>query len=250
VSAPTPPTAFRHEAHGAVTSTNDLVRARAEAGEPEGLVISAEIQTAGRGRQGRSWDSPRGNLYASFLLRPRASLAEAASLSPLLALAVAEAIAEATAGRVQPRVKWPNDILVGRSKLAGILLEGEAAADGRARYLVAGIGANLVSHPPDGAFRSTSLAALGVGDVGPLDLLGVLTPAVARRYATWRATGFAGQRADWLARALAVGSEVTVRQGDDLRRGRFADLGEDGSILLENDAGCLERVTAGELFFA
>lgn len=239
---------FRLERHASLPSTNDRARAAAEQGEPEGLWILAEEQTAGRGRLGRSWRSPRGNFHGSLLLRPDRPLAECASLSLVAALAVAEAVEALTAGRVRPRVKWPNDVLVGRAKLAGILPEAIAAADGRCTALILGIGANLAHHPEDLDRPATSLAALGEPAPRIETFLEVLCGPLEACYARWREGGFAALREAWLARAVGLGEPVRLAVGGVVHEGRLADLGRDGSILLESPMGCLERFGTGELF--
>ncbi|BCX19034.1 MAG: biotin--[acetyl-CoA-carboxylase] ligase [Geminicoccaceae bacterium] len=239
---------FRVERHARVASTNDLARAAAERGEPEGLWILAEVQTAGRGRQGRSWSSPAGNFHGSLLLRPTRPLGECATLSLVAALAVAEAVETLCEGRIRPRVKWPNDVLVGRAKLAGILPEAIAAPDGSCAALILGIGVNLAHHPTDLDRPATSLAALGE-PVPTLEAFAELLSApLAARYALWQREGFGALREAWLARAVGLGEPVRLAVGELVHEGRLADLGRDGSILLESPAGCLVRFTAGELF--
>lgn len=242
--------AFRREHHDSVASTNDLARAAAERGEAEGLWILAGEQTAGRGRQGRSWHSPAGNFYGSLVLRPPRPLAECATLSLVAALAVAEAVEALTDRRLRPRVKWPNDVLVGRAKLAGILPEAIATADGACAALILGIGVNLAHHPEDLDRPATSLAALGEPVPTPEAFLAALEGPLAARYGRWLDAGFAALRDDWLARAVGLGEPVRLLVGGELHEGRLADLGRDGSILLEKPAGCLERFTTGELFLA
>lgn len=237
------PGGFRLERLWTVASTNDVARSRGEAGEPEGLVVTAVEQTAGRGRYGRNWTSPAGNLYLSLLLRPNVPLADTGSVSLILALAMAEAIEDATEGRLQPRVKWPNDLLLDRAKIAGILLEGDP------RFLVAGIGVNLKFSPEGAPYPVGSLAAAGEEGVTPDFLLAAFLERLRPRYDRWRDSGFSGQRTEWLARAAGIGEPAVLRLGTEERRGTLADVGEDGSILLANAMGCMERFTAGELFF-
>jgi len=239
---------FRLERYARVPSTNDLARAAAERGEPEGLWIVADEQTAGRGRQGRSWRSPAGNFHGSLLLRPTRPLGECATLSLVAALAVAEAVEALAAGRLRPRVKWPNDVLVGRAKLAGILPEALATADGSCAALILGIGANLAHHPEDVDRPATSLAAAGEPVPSPESFLDALAGPLARRYALWQTGGFAAVREAWLARAVGLGEPVRLALGEVVHEGRLADLGRDGSILLESPTGCLQRFTTGELF--
>ena len=240
---------FRLESHAEVGSTNDLARARAVAGEAAGLVIQADAQTRGRGRFGRNWASPAGNLYASFLLRPGGPLAEAATLSLVAGLAVAEALDPLVDDPARLRLKWPNDVLLDGRKLAGILLEGADDGRGAAAWIVVGLGLNLAWSPAD-LPHTVSLAAAAGRQVGPSAFLGALAPILGARLKAWHAHGFAGLREAWLARALGIGSEVTLRVGAEQVRGLLADLGEDGSILIENELGCLNHYSAGELFFS
>jgi BirA family biotin operon repressor/biotin-[acetyl-CoA-carboxylase] ligase len=239
---------FRVERHASVASTNDLARAAAERGEPEGLWIVADVQTEGRGRQGRRWQSPAGNFHGSLLLRPSRPLGECATLSLVAALAVAEAVEALAAGRLRPRVKWPNDVLVGRAKLAGILPEALATADGSCAALILGIGVNLRHHPTDLDRPATSLAGLDEPVSSVEAFLEALAEPFARRYALWQTGGFAAVREAWLARAVGLGEPVRLVLGEVVHEGRLADLGRDGSILLESRTGCLTRFSTGELF--
>jgi BirA family biotin operon repressor/biotin-[acetyl-CoA-carboxylase] ligase len=234
---------------GRVDSTNTRARELAESGAADGTLVVAVEQTGGRGRHGRRWHSPPGNFYGSLILRPKAKLADTASLSLVIGLAALEAV-EAVAGqRVDVTVKWPNDLLLHGRKLAGILLEGAADADGRCSWLVAGLGVNLASHPDAPAYPSASLDEAGLGEVTPDAFLAAYLAALSRHLPVWRAEGFAPFRNPWLARAAGLGRPVALRVGDIEHRGVLADLGLDGSILVESPAGCLDRFTAGELFF-
>jgi BirA family transcriptional regulator, biotin operon repressor / biotin---[acetyl-CoA-carboxylase] ligase len=243
------PGGFRLRRYEEVASTNDLLREAALAGEPEGLWIVASRQTAGRGRHGRRWASPSGNFHGSVLVSPNCALARAASLSLVAALAVAEAVHGLTGGDLAPRLKWPNDVLVGRSKLAGILLESVAIPGAEHARLIIGMGINLAVHPLDADYPTTSLKALGHEAVTAEQAYPALAGSFAHRLAQWRRGGFGALRRAWLDAAFGLGSTVTLRIGEQQRQGRFADLGEDGSLLLENPMGCLERFSAGELFF-
>lgn len=238
---------FRVERRDKVASTNDLARAAAERGEPEGLLVLAREQTAGRGRQGRSWSSPPGNFYGSLLLRPCRPLAEVATLSLVAGLAVAEAVERLAGARLRASVKWPNDVLVGRAKLAGILPEAIVSGDGRCTGLVLGIGVNLAHHPEGLGRPTTSLAALGLPPPCPEEFLAAFEPCFAERYARWQEGGFAVLRAAWLARAVGLGERVRLEASGQIHEGRLLEVGEDGSILLETEPGARRRFTAGEL---
>jgi BirA family biotin operon repressor/biotin-[acetyl-CoA-carboxylase] ligase len=235
---------FTVETLPAVGSTNDVVRERALAGAPEGLVIRAEEQLAGRGRHGRGWASPPGNLYASLLLRPARPLTEAASLSLVVGLSLAEAIA--AAGPLDPRLKWPNDVLLDGAKLAGILLEnvGDTAAT---PVLVAGFGVNVASCPEGLPYPVTTLAAAGLA-LPPAALLDRFLDSFARDYERWTEAGFAALRDRWLARAQGLGAPAGVKVGERAVTGRFVDVDAAGRLVLET-AGGRRTLSAGELFF-
>jgi BirA family biotin operon repressor/biotin-[acetyl-CoA-carboxylase] ligase len=237
--------AFTVETLPAVGSTNDIVRERALAGVPEGLVIRAEQQLAGRGRHGRGWASPPGNLYASLLLRPARPLAEAASLSLVVGLSLAEAIA--AAGKLDPRLKWPNDVLLDGAKLAGILLE-NVGDQPEAPVLVAGFGVNIRSAPAGLPYPAATLEAAGL-DLPPADLLSRFLDTFARDYERWTAAGFAALRDRWLARARGLGEQAGVKAGERAITGRFVDVDPAGHLVLETSAG-RRTLNAGELFFA
>jgi BirA family transcriptional regulator, biotin operon repressor / biotin---[acetyl-CoA-carboxylase] ligase len=241
---------FRVERHASLPSTNDAAREAAQLGEPEGLLVLAAEQTAGKGRHGRAWASPAGNLHASLLLRPRVPLAEAATVSLVVALAVADAASRVLDDPDRVRVKWPNDVLLDGAKLAGVLLEGGDDGAGGCAWLVAGVGLNLAHAPGPGEVPYAAAALAGAGPrLAPDEFLGLWLPEMRYRLDAWAAGGFAALRGDWLGRAHGLGRPASLRLGGELVRGRFADLGEDGSVLIENELGCLARYSAGELFF-
>ncbi|HMK67267.1 MAG TPA: biotin--[acetyl-CoA-carboxylase] ligase, partial [Stellaceae bacterium] len=161
-------------------STNDEAKRLADAGAPAWTVITAEIQRAGRGRRGRTWESPAGNLYMSAILRPAANLAAAAQLGFAAALAVGEALLPVLPSERILQYKWPNDVLVDGSKIAGILLEAAGNGAEGAAWVIVGIGVNLASHPQETSYPATSLATLGAV-VTP----GTVLPNVAEALRRW-----------------------------------------------------------------
>jgi BirA family biotin operon repressor/biotin-[acetyl-CoA-carboxylase] ligase len=191
--------------------------------------------------------SPRGNLYASLLLRPKVGLAEAATISLVAALALGDALARVAEEEEVVAVKWPNDVLLDGAKVAGILLEA-VEEGGRCAWLIVGLGVNVGSAPSDLPYAATSLAAAGIA-VTPDELLRLWLAELRYRLNAWEANGFAAMRQDWLERAHGLGGTARLRLGDELVTGRFADLDTDGAVLLENELGCLTRYTAGELVF-
>jgi BirA family transcriptional regulator, biotin operon repressor / biotin---[acetyl-CoA-carboxylase] ligase len=234
--APVLPDGWTLVALESVGSTNDEAARLAEAGAPEGTVVWSREQTGGRGRRGRHWVSPIGNLYTSTILRPAGSAARAAELGFVAALAVADVV---PAGR-EVRLKWPNDVLVDGGKVAGILPE--SAIGQRGEHVVLGIGVNVGFAPqlPDMRYPG---AALG-GSVE--EALEQLTASLALRLAQWRREGFATIRAAWLAKAGPLGLEVDVKLGEELVRGRFAGMDREGALLLDTPAGP-RKIVAGEL---
>lgn len=245
---------FEVRSYDSLGSTSDEAFRLAREGAPHGTVVIAREQTAGRGRTGRGWQSPPGNLYLSVLLRLDLPTARAAELSFVVALAVAETVDSWLPGRA--RLKWPNDVLVDGAKIAGILIE---QADG---VTVLGIGVN-VAHCPSGlSYRTTALlpVMLGAGrpptpfsaeDVGARakrehdDVVRVreaLLRVLARRLASWRADGFAPVRAAWLDRAHPVGTRLRTHAAE----GSFAGIDADGALLLDTPKGRV-RVVGGEV---
>ena len=194
-----------------VGSTNDVVRGLAEAGEPAGLFVRAERQTAGRGRHGRSWQSPPGNLYASLLLRPTRPPAEVASLSLVAALALAEAIERVSGGRIAPRLKWPNDLQIDGAKLAGILLEMAADGQGGCAWLIMGIGVNVGWAPAGRSALSRDLPDRPGLQRHAAAVAGGAVPQPCGRGSTIGiATASRRLREDWLARAAGRGSPASI----------------------------------------
>src|SRR5215467_4755732 len=214
-------------AHEVLGSTNTEALQLARHGERGPLWVTAERQSAGRGRRGRAWISPPGNLYASLLLTEPAAAEHWPQLSFVAALAIHDAVVE-IAGDLKPRlaIKWPNDLLLAGAKFAGILIEGE----GDVNAVAVGIGINCASHPADTDFPATDLAAAGA-TVSPPTLLSALSIKMLGRIAQWNAgEGFSTIRTDWLARASGVGEHVRVRLAERELAGRFEALDEAGFL--------------------
>lgn len=232
--------------HDTLGSTNDAAAAAARAGDPGGLWVVARSQTGGRGRGGRTWVSPPGNLYASLLLREPCAPALAPQLGFVAGVALHAAmslVTAATPGRLA--LKWPNDLLLDGAKVAGILVEGSSG--GGQTFVVIGIGVNIASHPSDTPYPATDLAAAGLA-TAPDTLFGALSDALATGLARWQSgAGFADVRRAWLAAAGGVGQTVTVRRPDGERRGIFVDLDADGRLLLA-EAGQTHAISAGDVF--
>jgi BirA family biotin operon repressor/biotin-[acetyl-CoA-carboxylase] ligase len=233
--------------HETLSSTNTEALALARRGETDTLWVTARQQTAGRGRRGSEWISAPGNLYATLLLVDPCAPENAAELSFVAALAAHDAVAECAAAlRAELTLKWPNDVLCGGKKLAGILVEGEGVDAGLA--VAIGIGVNCKHHPSQTSYPATDLAAAGA-DVSAADLFGALSETTARRLAQWhRGTGFASIRCDWLERGCGIGGEMRVRLPDREFFGRCEGLDARGRLLLRLADGNLRTITAGDVF--
>ena len=229
-------------------STNDEAKMRAEAGAPDGAVVWARQQRAGRGRRGRTWVSPPGNLYLSVILRPSCEARSVAQLSFVAALAVHDLVEGLLPGRA--RCKWPNDILMDGGKVAGILLESALGPVGQVEWVVLGIGVNIASHPGlAGAMTSTSLAAAGAPLLAPEEALPPLLAALSRRRGAWETQGFTAVRDAWLARAYGLGGPVTVANGDRKLVGTFEGLDSEGALVLAQADAPPISIAAGDVYF-
>jgi len=221
-----------------VGSTNAEALARGRAGERGPLWITAQTQTAGRGRRGRAWVSEPGNLFATLLLTDPASPECAPQLSFVAALATHDAIAAlAPAIATRLALKWPNDVLLDGAKLAGILIE----AEGTPLIVAVGVGVNCRHHPDGTDHPATDLA----GAVTAVALFAALSDAMVRRLTEWQA-GFASIRAAWLERAAR--GELRARLGARELTGRFETLDDAGRLMLRMPDGSLEVIAAGEVF--
>lgn len=240
---------FRHEALGLVASTNAECLARARQGDPGNLWITATAQSGGRGRRGRAWVSEPGNLYASLLLIDPAPLGEAASLPLAVALAVHDAVrAVLPPGSAPVEIKWPNDILIGRRKTCGILIEGERLQDGR-QAVVIGIGINIAFRPDLANYPVTSLSEHGVS-AAPEEVFARLFAAMAEALALWNAgSGIADVVARWREAACGIGEKITVNLTDRSISGHFSGIDDKGLLLLTRDDGARMTIAAGDVFF-
>ena len=230
-------------------STQDLARAEARAGRVGPLWIMARRQTAGRGRRGRVWTAPEGNLSCTVMLRPEATAGVAAGYGFVAALAMA-ALVEAAAPRSRVEIKWPNDVVLDGGKVSGVLLESEGAG-ARIDWLAIGMGVNLAAHPPpdpEGTLPPTSIAATGAAPPSPEAALSVLAAAFARHAARFEAEGFGPIRDAWLARAFRLGQPIEARLPGETVRGRFADLDATGALVL-HVAGGERRIPAADVHF-
>lgn len=238
------PPGWRLVALPEIDSTNEEIRRRENETPGEGLVVSAVVQVAGRGRRGREWSSPAGNLYYSVRLAQAERLGDSAQMSFVAALALCDALAE-VAPHLAPRLKWPNDVLIAGGKVSGILLETSGP------WLILGMGINIVSAPviSGGGYPATSLRAEGA-DLSSGDVLPVILRHLKSCVDLWRGQGFTVIRRLWLDRAQGIGAAITARlQSGDEISGTFRDIDSDGALLVDVEGHGIRRIMAGDVFF-
>ena len=238
--------AFRLECHEVLESTSTLLKQRGEAGEAEGLAIQALRQSAGRGRQGRGWDSPAGNLYLSVLLRPAVPLRDAPQWSFVAALAVQETLSALLPEAAKPALKWPNDVLIKGAKVAGILVETGIAPSHALDWICIGIGVNIASKPnlPDRA--TACLAEYLPQPPAPETVAATLLHNLAQWHDLRLAQGFDPIRDAWLRHGPAMGATVSVKRDGALLEGAFAGLSPEGGLMLAKDSE-VQLILAGEI---
>lgn len=229
-------------------STNGEALRQLGSGPETPLWIIADEQSHGRGRSGRIWQSPKGNLYASLLLRLNVSASVATQLSFLAALAAYDAIASQLppqeAGSL--RLKWPNDVMLGGAKVAGILIESLGWPDAEGLAVIIGIGIN-VSSAPSGLDRAAG--SLGLEPSACAGVFATLASSFGSWLGCWaEGRGFADIREAWLSRAHALGEAVSVNLNNSAIRGTFAGVDDRGALKLETPAGVVITVTAGDIY--
>lgn len=252
---------FRLEAHDSVGSTNAIALERARDGDPGRLWVVSKKQESGRGRRGRVWATPEGNLAATLLLTTGSDLKTVATLGFVAGLALADALNAVAPGRIaiaadgagdgqgnRFELKWPNDVLADGAKMAGILLE-SSMLDADRFALAIGIGVNVVAHPEDVPYPATSLKALGAKcDAETLFL--ALSDAWTENMRLWNeGQGLEHIRRRWLARAAGLGSQVAVRVDGNVVRGVFETIDEDCRFVIRDDSGALLKIAAGDVHF-
>ncbi len=226
-----------------VGSTNEEAKKLAQSGAESGTVVWARQQVAGRGRHGRVWVSPPGNLYLSIIQRPDCRPADAPQLGFVAGVALAEAL-----GRlcdIPVALKWPNDLLVNGKKASGILLESAASADGRMDWVIIGAGVNVENSPAE-VPEVTSLCEEGA-QIAVEALLSAFLERLFWHIAQWRELGFEPIRERWMSYALPVGTQMRVKLPDGDVLGSFSGIDARGSLLLGSD-GEARRIDVGDVF--
>ncbi|MGY3615536.1 biotin--[acetyl-CoA-carboxylase] ligase [Bradyrhizobium sp. USDA 10063] len=248
---------YRLAAFDQIGSTNAEALTRARAGERGPIWFVTPEQTAGRGRRQRAWIAPRGNLASSILEVMDVAPAVAATLGFAAGLSLEAALQKISveaaqrlggANALKFSLKWPNDVLAGDKKLAGILLEAESIADSGLAVVV-GIGTNVVGAPEGTPTPATSLAALGV-HISAEELFTALSEAWVEFRGIWdNGRGFSDIRRLWLERAARLGEKVAIRTGNAILEGTFDTIDETGCMIIRLPDGKHVPITAGEIYF-
>lgn len=229
-------------------STNDEAFRLGSAGAPEGTVLVADSQHAGKGRLQRVWHSPAGaNIYTSVILRPAFEAARAPQISIAAGVAVAETVEGYCRECVQ--LKWPNDVLICGKKVCGILAQMKMAGTA-IDFVVVGIGVNVnlnrEQFPPDIRDLATSLAIETGGEISRLDVIIRLYENMAKWYRELAYEGFGAVREKWLGLTPMIGKPVSVRYGEETVSGEAAGLDDDGSLIIRTVENKTIRVSAGD----
>lgn len=252
---------YRLNGFDSVGSTSTEAAKAAQAGDSGDVWFCALQQTAGRGRRGRPWQSPHGNLAASLLVVPDVDPAIAATLGFVAGVSLNRALAgivpaaqlksgidgaDVAGGRIA--LKWPNDVLADGAKLAGILLEAHKRPDG-AMGIVVGIGVNVVEAPEGLPYPATSLRALGL-DTTAETVFGALSDAWVEAVEVWdRGRGVTEVLKLWRQSAAGIGAEVAVNREGDIVRGIFETIDEAGRLIVRANDNSRIAITAGDVHF-
>ena len=223
----------------------DVAHERARSGASEGLVIVAKDQNTGRGRHGNKWVGCSGNLYSSFILKPRVKLNDIGQFSFITAVALGQSVKPFLKRDIIFKNKWPNDCLLNDLKFAGILLETGLTLSGDLDYLVIGIGVNIANAPKG----RNCIHNVAVEKIEASKFLKLLLENFNRILEIYRNEGFAKIRKIWLEDAKGIGQELTVRLADESFNGIFHGLDEQGALLLGLDNGSQKVIHSGEVFF-
>jgi len=230
-----------------IASTNTLAMEMATAGAPEGTVVIAERQTAGKGRLGRKWISPKGNLYLSVILRPHVPMHRAPLVTLMGAVAVASAIR--TTCNLKAGIKWPNDILLSGKKVCGLLTEMSAEQD-RIRHLVLGIGVDVNMDPEELPAGIQGLATTLAREAGAAINRTALLQQVLRDLELWYRAFLENHSAiinEWGAMNVTVGNRVAVGGAGEVLEGLAQGIDHEGRLLLRLDDGTIRTVAAGDV---
>jgi len=242
----------KHIVHYAeVSSTQDIAAELARGGAAEGTLVIAEMQKGGRGRKGRSWVSlPEGGIYLSLILRPNLMPSQIVQIPLIAGVALTKAIRETVP--LQPMIKWPNDIIIGKKKVGGILTEMSSEIDG-VNYIVLGIGLNVNIPASLLAEQTAGIATSLIDEYGAYISRAKLVQCFLSEfeiiYTKFLASGFSSVRDEWKALNNTIGSWVKVSDGGEELEGEALDIDNDGFLLVRKESGDVSRIISGDVSF-
>jgi BirA family biotin operon repressor/biotin-[acetyl-CoA-carboxylase] ligase len=225
-------------------STNDTAYQLAEKGEKEGTIVIAEKQKKGKGRQGRHWISPKGGVYLSCILKPDIEPKEVAKITLVSAVAVCDSIRERAS--VPAMIKWPNDIIIRKKKVCGILTEMKAEQD-KVDFVILGIGVNVDTSPnllPKGATSLVKEAGEGPKKV---ELARRILENLEHYLDVFNKEGFNKIRDEWRRFSMTLGHHVKIYCHDEKIEGQGLDVDEDGALVVRLDSGIQRRILSGDV---
>lgn len=230
-------------------STNSEAKRLMLAGAKEGIVVVAEKQTHGRGRLGRRWISPKGNLYATMVVIPDKELIAIPSLALVTGLAIAQALKELLSFSHPVQVKWPNDVLLASQKVCGILVETDVDNSGKPICYI-GFGVNLVSSPEMVAFPATSLHHYLARPVAPEEVLAHILVKFTILYEEWLENGFKKLNKPWSDTAFGIGRHIAVQLQPGVETfGKYTGVNEEGALLIADEMGQVQTLYSTEIRF-
>jgi len=218
----------------------------------EGTVIQSLVQTKGLGRRGGEWDSPMGNLYMSFLLRPDCGFQDAAQLSFVIALAIRGALSEVLKDQKDVQLKWPNDILIEGKKIAGILIEADTDKNNQLNGIIVGTGINIMFATIENAAFLKEYDCAMPGDDRPVAIhpfRDLVLKHVSAQYRNWQEKGFADIRKQWLSHGYGMGEKITANLQNGAQSGIFDDIDDNGALILKQEDGKKIAIHAADVYF-
>ena len=212
-------------------------------GADEGTIVWAREQTAGRGRHGQPWESPRGNLYCALILRPDYPLSVALQLNYVAAIALGLTVADVVPSGANLRYRWPNDVLLNEAKVGSIVLETPDVKTGPPDWLVLGVALNINSYPEATPFPAISLTAEGCAELSGAEVLGGFSRRFLSWINQWADDGFASIRKSWVQRANGIGKTGEIKLKDETLTAKLIELDDNGCMLIELADGTRRLIT-------
>ena len=234
-------------AYESLDSTNNTAYELAEKGAKEGTIVVAERQKKGKGRQGRHWVSPKGGIYLSCILKPEIGPVEVAKITLVAAVAVCRSIRDVTG--LSSMIKWPNDILINKKKVCGILTEMKAEQD-KVDFVILGIGVNAAVPADNLPKGAASLFKESGNEFTKVGLAKSILESLERHIALFKENGFSGIREEWRDYSATLGHHVRIHCHDEKIEGQALDVDKDGALVVRLDSGIQRRILSGDVVIA